>query len=137
MQYNVTMCSVHVSGNGNNNAFCVYCWSTRHCKQYKNATRCTKILLWQICIAGNKKKRTRWLKYARYKLWLVYTQIVPVIFEPPCTYVFMYEARYFCEILIKSGVSRQILIKARNIEQMDMTKLTDAFSDSSSTPKIV
>jgi hypothetical protein len=25
MQYNVTMCSVHVSGNGNNNAFCVYC----------------------------------------------------------------------------------------------------------------
>jgi hypothetical protein len=27
---------------------------------------------------------TRWLKYDRDKLWLVYTQIVPVIFEPPC-----------------------------------------------------
>jgi hypothetical protein len=26
---------------------------------------------------------TRWLKYDRDKLWLVYTQIVPVIFEPP------------------------------------------------------
>jgi hypothetical protein len=28
---------------------------------------------------------TRWLKYDRDKLWLVYTQIVPVVFEPPCT----------------------------------------------------
>jgi hypothetical protein len=28
---------------------------------------------------------TRWFKYDRNKLWLVYTQIVPVIFEPPCT----------------------------------------------------
>jgi hypothetical protein len=29
---------------------------------------------------------TRWFKYDRDKLWLVYTQIVPVIFESPCTY---------------------------------------------------
>jgi hypothetical protein len=28
---------------------------------------------------------TRWFKYDRDKLWLVYTQIVPVIFERPCT----------------------------------------------------
>ena len=27
---------------------------------------------------------TRWFKYDRDKLWLVYTQKVPVIFEPPC-----------------------------------------------------
>ena len=27
---------------------------------------------------------TRWFKYDRDKLWLVYTQIVPVIFEQPC-----------------------------------------------------
>jgi glycosyltransferase involved in cell wall biosynthesis len=27
---------------------------------------------------------TRWCKYDRDKLWLVYTQIVPVISEPPC-----------------------------------------------------
>jgi hypothetical protein len=27
---------------------------------------------------------TRWFRYDRDKLWLVYTQIVPVIFEPPC-----------------------------------------------------
>jgi hypothetical protein len=32
------------------------------------------------------KYYTRWFKYDRDKLWLVYTQIVPVIFEPPCTY---------------------------------------------------
>jgi hypothetical protein len=30
-------------------------------------------------------ERTRWFKYDRDKLWLVYTQIVPVIFEPPFT----------------------------------------------------
>ena len=29
---------------------------------------------------------TRWFKYDRDKLWLVYTQLVLVIFEPPCTY---------------------------------------------------
>ena len=27
---------------------------------------------------------TRWFKYDQDKLWLVYTQIVAVIFEPPC-----------------------------------------------------
>jgi hypothetical protein len=30
---------------------------------------------------------TRWFKYDWDKLWLVYTQIVPVIFEPPCSYI--------------------------------------------------
>jgi hypothetical protein len=29
-------------------------------------------------------RNTRWFKYDRDKLWLVYTQILPVIFEPPC-----------------------------------------------------
>ena len=29
---------------------------------------------------------TRWFKYNRDKLWLVYKQSVPVIFEPPCTW---------------------------------------------------
>jgi hypothetical protein len=29
---------------------------------------------------------TRWFKHDRDKLWLVYTQSVPVIFEPPCMY---------------------------------------------------
>jgi hypothetical protein len=31
----------------------------------------------------NNEKYTRWFKYDRDKLWLVYTKIVPVIFEPP------------------------------------------------------
>jgi hypothetical protein len=38
---------------------------------------------------------TRWFKYDRGKLWLVYTQIVPVIFEPPCTYVICENIRLF------------------------------------------
>jgi hypothetical protein len=37
---------------------------------------------------------TRWFKYDRDKLWLVYTQIVPVIFEPPCTYTYIYTHIY-------------------------------------------
>jgi hypothetical protein len=31
---------------------------------------------------------TRWSKYDRDNLWLVYTQIVPVIFEPPCIKIY-------------------------------------------------
>jgi hypothetical protein len=30
---------------------------------------------------------TRWFKYDRDKPWLVYTQSVPVIFEPPCIWL--------------------------------------------------
>jgi hypothetical protein len=33
---------------------------------------------------------TRWFKCDRDKLWLVYTQIVPVIFKPPCVCVCIY-----------------------------------------------
>jgi hypothetical protein len=41
---------------------------------------------------------TRWFKYDRDKLWLVYTQIVPVIFEPPCICV------YYMRVLSVSSV---------------------------------
>jgi hypothetical protein len=41
---------------------------------------------WQILALGPlfSRKCTRWFKYDRDKLWLGYTQTVPVIFEPPC-----------------------------------------------------
>jgi hypothetical protein len=32
----------------------------------------------------SRRENTMWFKYDRDKLWLVYTQSVPVIFEPPC-----------------------------------------------------
>jgi hypothetical protein len=43
---------------------------------------------------------TIWFKYDRDKLWLVYTQIVPVIFEPPCIFqpVFLNRLTGFIEI---------------------------------------
>jgi hypothetical protein len=45
---------------------------------------------------------TRWFKYDRDKLWLVYTQIVPVIFEPPCIYIVfidpIYVSSFICYI---------------------------------------
>jgi hypothetical protein len=43
-------------------------------------------LQWQYLIKSPMKQVTcaRWFKYDRDKLWLVYTQIVPVIFEPLC-----------------------------------------------------
>ena len=37
---------------------------------------------------------TRWFKYDRDCNRLVYTQIVPVIFEPPCTYIRTYMRTY-------------------------------------------
>jgi hypothetical protein len=46
-------------------------------------------------------QNTRWFKYDRDKLWLVYSQIVPVIYEPPCilrTY----------EVLPSKGCSKSI-----------------------------
>jgi hypothetical protein len=49
----------------------------------------TRIVLDSILLAAC----TRWFKYDRDKLWLVYTKIVPVIFEPPSMYVCMY---YVC-----------------------------------------
>jgi hypothetical protein len=41
---------------------------------------------------------TRWFKYDRDKLWLVYTQSVPVIFEPPCTLTpLSFVSEFMCE----------------------------------------
>ena len=42
-------------------------------------------LLFATILSSLSTQCTRWFKYDRDKLWLVYTQIVPVIFEPPCT----------------------------------------------------
>jgi hypothetical protein len=42
--------------------------------------RCHLLMLHSI-------RNTRWFKYDWDKLWLVYTQIVSVIFEPPCTWM--------------------------------------------------
>jgi hypothetical protein len=39
---------------------------------------------------------TKWFKYDRDKLWLVYTQSVPVIFKPPCIYMYIYTRVYKC-----------------------------------------
>ena len=40
-----------------------------------------------IYLDSLKYSNTRWFKYDRDKLWLIYIQIVPVIFEPPCRFV--------------------------------------------------
>jgi hypothetical protein len=37
-------------------------------------------------VRGQHEVSTRWFKYDRDKLWLIYTKIVPVIFEPPCIF---------------------------------------------------
>jgi hypothetical protein len=45
------------------------------------------IYKYKSTVNDNKERSvTMWFKYDRDKLWLVYTQIVPVIFKPPCTY---------------------------------------------------
>ena len=42
--------------------------------------------LWCNVFQPSATRNTRWFKYDREKLWLIYTQIVPVIFEPPCIF---------------------------------------------------
>ena len=42
---------------------------------------CLVFNIWNLRV-----RTTRWFKYDRDKLWLVYTQIIPVIFEPPCIF---------------------------------------------------
>ena len=37
---------------------------------------------------------TRWFKYDRDILWLVYTQSLPVIFEPPCKTIYVSDRFY-------------------------------------------
>jgi hypothetical protein len=45
------------------------------------------VLYWSsVNLNMSRTNFTRWFKYDRDKLWLVYTQIVPVIFESPCIY---------------------------------------------------
>jgi hypothetical protein len=44
---------------------------------------------------------TRWFKYDREKLWLVYTQIVPVIFEPPYIYIWPLPLLWWRYLLLK------------------------------------
>jgi hypothetical protein len=51
--------------------------------EVRNCQQCVGLTLLTLL----KLHYTRWLKYDRDKLWLVYTQIVPVIFEPPCKFV--------------------------------------------------
>jgi hypothetical protein len=46
-----------------NNAFCVYCWATFHCQEYNSIECCTSVLLWRICVAGNRKKQVFRLSY--------------------------------------------------------------------------
>jgi hypothetical protein len=50
---------------------------------------------------------TRWFKYDRDKLSLVYTQTVPVIFEPPCMYVCMYV--YILHLVLQKVTKRRQL----------------------------
>jgi hypothetical protein len=55
-----------------------------------------KALIWRFLHEGYAS--TRWFKYDRDKLWLVYTQIIPVIFEPPCKLSPLGMANIFSEI---------------------------------------
>ena len=75
------------------------CWITKatntHCvfnlllfqynNSYVNGPQCYVMrALLHLYIDNLISQSTRWFEYDRDKLWLVYTQIVPVIFEPPC-----------------------------------------------------
>jgi hypothetical protein len=51
----------------------------------------------------------RWFKYDCDKLWLVYTQIVPVIFEPPCVYIYIYMWKAWVEYVNLCKIHRILI----------------------------
>jgi hypothetical protein len=55
-------------------------------KLFLSSSSCSFYPLWfQLCSWTAKATNvTKWFKYDRDKLWLVYTKSVPVIFGPPC-----------------------------------------------------
>jgi hypothetical protein len=70
-----------------------YCSSSKKCLGQVSAFCVSEMILSrEVKTAGKQADlmdaqislNTRWFKYDRDKLWLVYTQIVPVIFESPC-----------------------------------------------------
>ena len=67
---------------------------------------------------------TRWFKYDRDKLWLVYTQIVPVIFEPPCIiryYIRVYKRMYLHTPAVEAAALTVLMIclwSGRNYSQL-------------------
>jgi hypothetical protein len=80
-----------------------WCASTTFCS-------CSSVVFEQR-VAGTMDK-TRWtnstacsfpwtnfliqgFKYDQDKLWLVYTQIVPVIFEPPCIFLYLGTSKFY------------------------------------------
>jgi hypothetical protein len=68
-----------------------------------------------VLLLGLHQNRTRWFKYDRDKLWLVYTQTVPVIFEPPCTSNFLQSA--LTSQIHEVGATAAPLLKFRDLRK--------------------
>ena len=64
-------------------------------------------LIWSVLSLSLSRRLgcTRWFKYDRDKLWLVYTQIVPVIFEPPCMYWTLAVTSYQSNVLVPPAMT--------------------------------
>jgi hypothetical protein len=77
----------HCCSENANDAFLVCCSATRHYRQYSTTKCCTKMFLWRTMSTVMIKR----------------------------AYVFKLSARYFCAILAKFGVTRQLSIKVPNI----------------------
>jgi hypothetical protein len=98
-------------------------------RDYKTSTNCIRFIGYRWLFYRGKQcsvntfphvrvwhtqRHTRWFKYDRDKLWLVYTQIVPVIFEPPSSYLCR-----FCILFISVcifGITTQAMWVQRNTE---------------------
>jgi hypothetical protein len=78
----------HVQGGSNMTGTNCHLFTHKSSRSYLNHLEILLciVFLVAICPVPSEVYR-RWFKYDRDKLWLVYTQIVPVIFEPPCNLV--------------------------------------------------
>jgi hypothetical protein len=78
-----------------------------------NTLREMRLEVCKQCTSGN----TRRFKYDRDKLWLVYTQIVPVIFEPPCI-PFLKAVTSILNPLRKALTAMHVCMTCFNIKQL-------------------
>jgi hypothetical protein len=62
-------------------------WNSLSCFACLKYSLAGEVAVDRLCTKCKGHYDTRWFKYYRDKLWLVYTQSVPVIFEPSCIFL--------------------------------------------------
>jgi hypothetical protein len=108
-------------------SLCCMCWCKRNSWLRRVVGMYTECVLFEVHAEAEETidywVYTRWFKCDRDKLWLVYTQIIPVIFEPPCINsiagpddcIAIYEVNAWFVVRIKKGSMKESVEYCVNI----------------------